>query len=198
MVNEFELEQLYRTAFGYRGTPLKTAERQPEIPVNHSGTLLARAEKQSMLFGLKGKTVKGIPLYMPTGFRVNGVPMQLPNEPILTFSTRKTIVETPLAGNTRRGTVKELINAEDWEIKIQGICLEEERNSYPHAQVLAIKELYDYNGHVDILNYVCQALLEIRKVVIRSLTFTGIQGHPYSQAYEMSLVSDEDFMLIKE
>lgn len=197
MINEFEINGLYKAAFGYRGAALKESEKLPEVDMKN--TILARkVERQALLCGLSGTTIKGVPLYMPTGFIVSGVPVQLPNEPILTFSNRKTIVETPLAGNTRRGTVKELINSEDWEIKIQGVCIDETRSGYPHLQVLAIKELYDYNGHVGILNYVCQALLEIRKVVIKSLTFSGIQGHPYSQAYEMSLVSDEDFMLLKE
>lgn len=193
MRNEFELDQLYQEAFGLRGTPFGEAEKTPEIKMKNqkAGTV------ESMMFGLKAKTLKGVPLYMPTGFLLSGIPVQLPNEPILTFTTRKTIVETPLAGNTRRGTVKELINSEDWEIRIQGICIDEERNGYPQLQVLAIKELFDYNGHVQILNYVCQALLEIRKVVIKSLTFSGIQGRPYSQAYEMLLVSDEDFKLVK-
>ena len=193
MRNEFELEQLYKQAFGLRGNPVQVPEKAPDVKM-HGGKLAA---VESMMFGLKAKTLKGVPLYMPTGFLISGVPVQLPNEPILTFTTRKTIVETPLAGNTRRGTVKELINSEDWEIHIQGICIDEERNGYPHLQVLAIKELFDYNGHIQILNYVCQALLEIRKVVIKSLNFSGIQGHPYSQAYEMTLVSDEDFMLLK-
>ena len=193
MRNEFEIDQLYKIAFGYRGTAVNEPEKTPEVKMRNK----AISGAEALLYGLNGKTLKGVPLYMPTGFLISGIPMQLPNEPILTFSTRKTIVETPLAGNTRRGTVKELINCEDWEIKIQGICIDEERNGYPQLQVLAIKELFDYNGHVQILNYICQALLEIRKVVFKSLSFSGVQGHPYSQAYEMTLVSDEDFMLLK-
>lgn len=193
MINEYEIDRLYKMAFGYRGTAFGPGEQEPEIELKNKIV----TEAESTLFGLNGKTLKGIPLYMPTGFLMGGVPVQLPNEPILTFSTRKTIVETPLAGNTRRGTVKELINSEDWSIRIQGVCIDENRNGYPQLEVLAIKKLFDYNGNLQILNYICQVLLEIRKVVIKDLTFSGIQGHPYSQAYEMSLVSDEDFMLIK-
>lgn len=193
MINEYEVDQLYKLAFGYRGASLTAAEEKPEIDMKNK----VFRDTARILSGLNGKTLKGIPLYMPTGFVAGGVPVQLPNEPILTFSTRKTIVETPLAGNTRRGTVKELINSEDWEIRIQGVCIDENRNGYPQAEVVAIKELFDYNGSLQILNYICQALLEIRKVVIKSLTFSGIQGRPYSQAYEMTLVSDEDFMLLK-
>ncbi len=77
--------------------------------------------------GLNHKGLMGIEFFMPVA--LNGY--QLPLEPIISISGKKTIIETPLTGNTRRGTVKEIITTDDYEVKIRGIIINETANDYP-------------------------------------------------------------------
>jgi hypothetical protein len=61
----------------------------------------------------------GRALFMPV--KIGGY--QLPNEPTVLITGRKRIIETALAGSTKRGTVKELISVDDYELTIRGIAI---------------------------------------------------------------------------
>ena len=213
MVTEFEINMLYREAFGFRGLPF------PYIPMPGGvkqaddftpGTQGGISKAGSFSTGETGKhsgtrqytdglpytrSLAGAPLYMPTGFDVDSSIVQLPNEPIVSCSIQKTIVETVLAGNTRKGTVKEIINTDDWRIKIMGLCIDPTKQGYPEDEVESIQQLFELNRSVKIVNYVLNTIFEIKNVVIKSLNWKEMQGKPFSQAYEMELVSDEDFLL---
>ncbi|HHN48597.1 MAG TPA: hypothetical protein ENN08_06685 [Bacteroidales bacterium] len=215
MIRTYEISYLYQLAFGYRGLPF------PYKPPPHGvrqADQFSGPEYQELVeaqdFSITGdmpadaasgkyaenlpftRSLAGAPLYMPTGFSVGGSIVQLPNEPILTCSIRKNIVETTLAGNTRRGTVKEIINTEDWRIRIQGLCIDVTKQGYPEEEVEAIQQLYEHNRSIEIINYMLNNIFGIKNVVMRDLRWRGMEGRPYSQAYELELVSDEDFLLI--
>jgi hypothetical protein len=215
MITNYEISFLYQLAFGYRGLPFPhkpttQGVRQadgfagPEIQgvaeakeFRFEGEPASSAARNQYAEGLPfTRTLAGATLYMPTGFSVGGSIIQLPNEPIVTCSIRKNIVETTLAGNTRRGTVKEIINTEDWRIRIQGLCLDHTKQGYPEDEVEAIQQLFDYNNSIKIVNYMLNNIFGITNVVMRDLRWPGMQGKPYSQAYELELVSDEDFLMI--
>lgn len=211
MVTEFEINMLYNAAFGYRGLPFpyrpmptgitKADDFKPgELGGVKKGDDFAinnMAPAKQYTDGLPYKSsLSGALLYMPTGFNVSGSIFQLPNEPIVSCSIQKTIVETVLAGNTRRGTVKEIINTEDWRIKIQGICIDMTKSGYPEDDVERIQQLFSFNRSIEVINYMLNNMFEIKNVVIKSLDWKEMRGKPYSQAYEMELVSDEDFLLM--
>jgi len=199
MITEYEISMLYNAAFGYRGLPFTLPEKQGVGQVIGIESV-EMAEKKSYSEDLIYKSSKiGAPLYMPTGFVWgSGSMLQLPNEPIITCSIRKTIIETPLAGNTRKGTVKEIINTEDWSIEINGLCIDPYKSGYPQDEVESIQQLFELNKRIEIKNYLCNNIFGIKYVVIKSLDWKAMQGKPYSQAYSMALVSDEDFVLIIE
>lgn len=133
----------------------------------------------------------GRPLFMPCKI----ARVLLPNEPTISISSRKNIVETALAGSTRRGTVKELIAIEDWEITIRGIALNtESRDVYPEDQVKKLNQLYGKNAALDI-ECALTNLLGIYRVVIKSFSLPEMVGIQHAQAYEFVCVSDEDFVL---
>lgn len=214
MIRQFEINTLYQMAFGYRGLPFP--HRPSSQGINQAddfGKIEPQGVYQASEFGIDGampgviqnkytdglpftRSLAGMPLYMPTGFSVGGSIVQLPNEPIISCSIRKNIVETTLAGNTRRGTVKEIINTEDWRIKIQGLCIDVTKQGFPEDEVEAIQQLFEYNKSVRIINYMLNNVFGIRNVVMRELVWRAMQGKPYSQAYELELISDEDFLLI--
>jgi len=197
MITEYEISMLYNSAFGYRGLPFTLPESRGVGQVENLSRI-GMGEKRNYAEDLIYSHSKiGSPLYMPTGFVWGtGSLLQLPNEPIITCSIRKNIIETALAGNTRKGTVKEIINTEDWLIEINGLCIDPYKNGYPADEVNSIQQLFELNSRIEIRNFLCNNIFGIKYVVIKDIQWKAMQGKPYSQAYSMNLVSDEDFLLI--
>jgi hypothetical protein len=212
MITNYDINMLYQAAFGFRGLPYPY--RPLPHPVNHASDFVpgdpeavAKAEGYELSLEAAKKYTEGLPythsaigapLYMPTGFNVSGSIVQLPNEPIVTCSVKKKIIETALAGNTRKGTVKEIINTEDWKIKIQGLCIDMTKQGYPEDEVESIQQLFSLNRSIELIHYVANNVFEIKNVVITGLNWHTMKGRPFSQAFTIDLVSDEDFLLIIE
>ena len=119
--------------------------------------------------------------------------------PVMSISSKKTLIETALT--ERRGTVKELINIQDYEITIKGLIIGRTRE-FPQDDVAQLRDLYEQNVAVSISNPVTDIFL-LRpdrngsdQVVITSLKFPEAKGVKNVRGYEMTLVSDEPFNLI--
>ncbi len=119
--------------------------------------------------------------------------------PVISISSRKTIVETPLTG--RSGTVKELINIQDYEITIKGFIIAN-TNEFPEADVTTLRTIYEQNVALSIQCPLTDIFL-LRpdrggsdQVVIRELTFPAINGVKNVRAYQLRMVSDEPFNLV--
>lgn len=143
--------------------------------------------------GLKHSGANGVYYMMPT--ELNG--WQLPLEPLMAVNSSKKIVKTSLTGNTRRGTVKEIINTNDYTINLRGVIINEISNDYPFDDVERLRELYEVNEAVTIVNALTK-ILAIENVVITGFKLPEMVGRPNAQAYEMNMISDEDFVLIQE
>ena len=63
--------------------------------------------------------------------------------PVISISSRKTIIETPLT--ERRGTVKELVNIQDYEITIKGFLITG-ANEFPESDVTTLRNIYEQNA----------------------------------------------------
>jgi hypothetical protein len=150
-------------------------------------------ERTEINDGLSHNGTNGVYYMTPT--ELNG--WQLPLEPLMAINAGKKIVKTSLAGNTRRGTVKEIINTNDYSITLRGILLNEVSNDYPFDDVERLKELFEVNEAVTIVNALTK-VLAIENVVITGLKLPEMVGMPNAQAYELNMLSDEDFVLIQE
>ena len=120
--------------------------------------------------------------------------------PVISITSRKTIIETPLT--ERRGTVKELINIQDYEIIIKGFIISTS-NEFPENDVTTLRTIYEQNTPVSIQCPLTDIFL-LRPdrsgsdlVVIRELKFPVITGVKNIRPYELRMVSDEPFNLIK-
>ncbi|PQJ12124.1 hypothetical protein CJD36_010080 [Flavipsychrobacter stenotrophus] len=71
---------------------------------------------------------------------------QLPH-PVISITSKKTIIETPLT--ERRGTVKELINIQDYEIIIKGFIIGS-KNEFPEQEVTMLRTVYEQNAALSI------------------------------------------------
>lgn len=197
---QFDIKSLYQAVFGhlpgggYSETPIEATIEQ-SVPY-FSG--LAAADDESGEFvtvrrSLNANTFDGRPLFMPV--KIGG--LLLPNEPTILITAQKNIVETALAGSARRGTVKELISVEDYQITIRGIALTEEMEKklqYPEDMVKKINDLFNNPVSLEI-ECALTNLLGIYRVVIKSVAFPEMVGVQHAQAYELQCVSDEDFDL---
>jgi hypothetical protein len=211
MESKYLVQDIYKAVFGYRGMPFPLGalsgvakvlpdpgrvidaitNTKPYSPTNASPTIAEEVLKK--VDGLNHRGLLGAYYYMPV--RLGGV--QLPNEPTVSASMSKTVVETPLTGNSRRGTVKELISCNDYEITIQGVCIDQEHvNAYPEEQVKEIVALFERNEAL-LVESLFTGYLGITRLVLKTLDFAEMRGIQHSQAYKITAVSDEDFMLIQ-
>jgi len=132
----------------------------------------------------------GIEQYMPV--EIDG--WELPTEPHISMSGKANIVETSLVGSEIRGSVKELINIEDYEIKIHGKFQNEEENNLPELLIERLRRIFELGERVSI-NCKLTDIFDITHVVISSITLPDMIGEQDAQDYEIILLSDEDFTM---
>nr|DAS44026.1 MAG TPA: hypothetical protein [Caudoviricetes sp.] len=123
-----------------------------------------------------------------------GVQTLFPNEPLVSFSLTKTIVETATVGKHRRGKVKEYIATEDWQITIKGLCIDTNNpDLYPTAQVQSLNRLFEKNESLEVIGNKLFTLFDIRNIVLKDISFEAMEGKEGIQKYTIKAVSDMDF-----
>lgn len=119
---------------------------------------------------------------------------KLPNEPLIQLALAKTIVETPTVGKQRKGTVKEYINTEDWQVVIRGVCVDAQNpNNYPSEQVAVLNELLEINDALEVVGNKFLAFFGIEKLVFKNIDFDEMAGQQGLQKYKITAVSDQGF-----
>lgn len=183
MHNSYNIQDLFAVAFNYRALPFPAGI--PNIAVD------LKDKFSSLGSALTGKSALGTPYFMPV--KLSGVELSIP---LVTISARKRIVQTPLVG--RRGTVKELINIEDYAINIKGIAIEQD-SRFPEFSIQQMRDLFEINQAITIQCALTDIFLQQDdSVVITGMSFPDMRGIEHAQAYEINLVSDQDFELIIE
>lgn len=186
--------------FGY-----KSAAFEPNIDAVRGNKAGQRTEESATGAKYYNVDAAGREYYLPVLMRYRRAADALTTElwlphPIVSVTSRKTIIETPLT--ERRGTVKEVINIMDYDITIRGFVINEAANEYPEAGVKALRELYEHNGALYMQNAVTDIFLlgtdkkGSDKVVIKDISFPEHAGVKHVQAYQMMLVSDQPFNLV--
>ena len=146
----FSLADLFEQTFGY-----KTKAFDPQfVHVTGNGNALTDRKEQgasgSPYYGNGGL---GIEYFMPVTLTYEeNEPLpegdgeltivkkyELPY-PVISITSKKVIVGTPMTG--RRGTVKELVNCEDYEITIKGFIISK-TNEFPESEVSALRSIYE-------------------------------------------------------
>lgn len=117
-----------------------------------------------------------------------------PNEPLISLSLAKTIVETATVGKERKGTVKEYICTEDYQISLKGVCLNElDMDEYPTEQVKELHEMFEINDSLEVVSNPFLELFGIRNIVLKDLQLDEMAGEQGMQKYTIAAVSDQDF-----
>lgn len=199
----FNLAELFQGAFGY-----KTHAFEPEF-ASIAGDIVEQGAHGSPYYA---KDRLGTEYYLPVtisysedaqseGGAGNSETLKkwdLPY-PVISVTSRKTIIETALT--ERRGTVKELINIQNYEIIIRGFIISS-ANEFPESDVTMLRTIYEQNAPLSIQCPLTDIFL-LRpdrsgsdQVVLRELKFPAINGVKNIRPYELHLVSDEPFNLI--
>lgn len=196
MIN-ISINQLFEQAFGVpMGKPYDSTQFKQRVladPADYTVDIDSgnNGEFVTVRNAINQNLPTGKPLFMPV--KIGGI--VLPNEPSMTLSSRKNIIETSLVGSTRRGTVKELIAIEDWSITIKGIAINYDSPfNYPEDVVKSLNNLYEKNEAVEIQSGLT-SLLGIYRIVIQEVIFPEMIGVQHAQAYQFTCVSDEEFLL---
>lgn len=199
-VSQFSLGDMLLNVIGYKGVPYPggflpdaPARYSKDGEFSYSGE--QASEKTSSDFGstLRKKDAQGRWYFMPVVLEHKGTEYEIPNA-VISIRGKKSIVETAMVG--RKGTVKELISIDDYEIRIAGVCLDVD---FPDQQINELGELYNINESVTLKCALTDIFLdEEDKVVIKSIDFAEMKGCETAQVFTMELMTDRSFELILE
>ncbi|CAL2108178.1 conserved hypothetical protein [Tenacibaculum sp. 190524A02b] len=117
---------------------------------------------------------------------------RLQNEPLITISKQKKIVETSIVGSESLGAVKEFISAGDYAITIEGVITDPKKKQFPQDEYEKLISILEKREALDFSNQLAERL-GVYKVVVKGYSFGKDQGRMYSQSYKITLVSDRDF-----
>ena len=163
-------------------------------PFNGLGDETALDYALSSLSSVYGTShLLGRNLFFTLVLKHKNIPYPFPNEPLISLNLVKTIVETPTVGKYRKGTVKEYINTEDYQITIRGVCVNKAKAFYPVAQVAILNKMFSINEALDVFANPFLALFGIEKIVLKDIHFDDMKGKPYLQSYTITAVSDQPF-----
>jgi hypothetical protein len=177
MANTFDISKIYGKTLGKQ-----YSDAVEEKEYSSSGTALWK------------KTKLGTLEYLP----VTLGELEIPNA-LITITGKKNIVETPMVG--RKGTIKELINIEDYDIKITGLWINDESNDYPEEEVAAFMKLWKKNESVKIVNALTDIIFTSDDsdfsdmVVTKGFSMPDMKGIQHAQVIQIDCVSDQYFEL---
>lgn len=144
------------------------------------------------------KVKKGIWYFMPVSFSHTDQKTKITkswefDEAVVSISGKKTIVETAMVG--RKGSVKELISVDDYEIKFMGV-LESSTGDYPEQEMQELVRLWEINEAVKMHCALTAFFLkEDDSVVIKTIEPITVEGQEDIQAFSLTMVSDSPFEL---
>ncbi|WP_289665572.1 DUF6046 domain-containing protein [Flavobacterium panacagri] len=190
---EFNLKELTARTFldyvgpAYPGFLYDVSVKNGKLKIKKNG-------KKIDLNAINAASFSGGKYFLTVTLTHKGTDYELPNEPLISLGLSKTIVETATVGKSRRGTVKEYINTEDYTISIKGICFnEEDPSAYPSQQVSLLRSMVEINEALEIKNNPFFTLFGIGKLVIKDIQFEDMMGQGGMQKYVISAISDQDF-----
>ena len=112
---------------------------------------------------------------------------------VISAQCKKTIIKTPLT--ERGGTVKELVNVDDWQFTVEGFLVNRS-NEFPEDDFTTLVRLYECNTPIEISSIITDIVLKRPArggsvhVVIEDLSFPANRGVKHVKPYMMKLCGD--------
>lgn len=174
----FNINSIFESIWGYSPASFDIARQ----PITTTSSTNYFTDKKS----LYGKS-----FFLPV--KLDGIELM---HPLIKISSTKKIVETALVN--RSGSVKELISTEDYKINIKGIIIRDDQ-TFPEEEIAQLRRIYLKDEALTVENALISIFLrDNEKVVVTDLTMPDMKGGISNvKAYELNLVSDKSFKLIK-
>ena len=190
----------YAIAKGYQAPPFIPGELIARKSKHNAGSFNKSPEidrpTQSITGAPLRKFKKGVTYFMPVSFELTNQKTGNTSkwefvDAVVSIAAKKTIIETPLVG--RKGTVKELISVDDYEIKLVVVV---SGDDYPEQEIQEVVWLWEYNESIKMNCAVTDYFLqEDDRVVIKNIDFPAMEGNEDMQVITMTLLSDKNFEL---
>lgn len=148
------------------------------------------------LKGIARELLAGGKYFQQLKLSYKGEIFEFPNEPLISLSLAKTIVETATVGKERKGTVKEYICTEDYQITIRGVCVHEDperREEYPADQVQLLQRMFEINDSLEVVTNPFLSIFDVSNLVLKEIEWDEMAGTQGLQKYTIYAVSDQDF-----
>lgn len=145
--------------------------------------------------GLRKSDLTGSLFKMPlTIINPDGEDWTFPVEPIISVTSRKIIVKTPMP--SLGGSVKEEIMEDDYLITIRGVLLNEDNDNYPVDQIARLEELKRTTGGLDVVNKLLNVGFGIMRMTIEQIVYEGAENSQTQQRFVISALSDRSVDLV--
>lgn len=198
---EFDLLSLARTVFGYTGIPL--AKIETGIKMNEGSEFEEGAIRTFDAVSPSITSALGTPIYQPLkmidpGHPITGAkiePYQFQNEPMITITGQKRLIETPSAGGTQE--IIEHIATGHYELRIAGVLVNMETDDLPEADIRKMRSYYELRRSVRIENPLL-SYFNINLFAFKSIDFQPFEGHQSIQTYTIIGRSDKVYTLVRK
>lgn len=200
----FNIPQLLESIAGYKGLPFPAPQMGLPAPASNKIAgpdyqVAAAAQKQTYADNgalLRKNNLLGGYYFMPVVFSAQGRNYEI-DCALVSVQLKKNVVSTALVG--QRGTVKELISAQDLSISITGCLVADERGVWPEGRIADLRELYDIHDAVSLKCALTDCFFDDDdKVVITDLSFPAANQVEDIVPVSMQCVSDTVFELNME
>lgn len=198
MNREFTVKDVL-SALSYKGLPFPGlwVPPKPNQYVDDGYTIdgPVKIQKTQAKLGatLRKKDAKGRWYYMPVTLIYQGKEYELPNV-VIKISGQKTIVSTPMVG--RSGTVKELININDYEISVTGAVVSDD---FPEDGISELNKLYNINESIGLKCALTDIFMQKDdQVVIKNIELAEMRGIEHVQLFTLNMLTDKNFELTIE
>ena len=196
---KFDIVDVLENIVGYKGLPYPGVWFPRKSGGGYIGEDFALIDGEAPL---KTHSNKGTAIYkkdllgnyyfMPVTFIHKGMEYEI-DCALVNITGKKNIIETALVG--RKGTIKELISIQDYQISITGAVIGD--GEWSEDGLDKINELYNINEAIELRCALTDVFLtEGDKVVITDLSIPQMQGVEYVQVVEIKCVSDRALELI--
>lgn len=179
--HDFEMQDTLPKGYDGKGYNYLVPMAEPEVILSDKGTAIYKKDMQGNYY------------FMPVTFIHKEKEYEI-DFALISVTGKKRIIETPLVG--RKGSVKELISLDDYQITITGAVVGKDQQ-WPQEKLNALNELYNINEAVDLKCALTDIFFaENDKVVIQEFNLPKNAQTEHVQIIEIKCVTDKAFELI--
>lgn len=184
----------------YPGAFIPALDKNPYIRQGKDYTRMpaANALRTKTIAGgvdIRKKDARGRVYFMPVLLESSRGTIELPAAAV-SIKGKKKIIETALTG--RRGSVKELVSVDDYEISLHGIIISTDGN-YPEQAVQQFRDLYELNESVKLICALSDLVLQKEdRIVIKSVDYPAVGAVENAQVISFTATTDSAIELTIE